>query len=570
MTLRKNVVRLLTMLRCSRWEIVLGILILVVFRVDSRAANRPNVVLITIDSARVDRMGFLGARGALTANFDSIAKRGIVFSQAYAQSPATVTSHAVILTGAYPQTTRAGEFGIALPASLAYLPSLFKAAGYRTAAFVGSIELDAHSGPFQRYDRGFDVYDAGFHQPQRGQSRYQSVARRGDEVAARAAKWLVANKAQPFFLWIDFSDAAGAAPGAYDRSIAAADAAAGKFLSLLRTESLYDGAVVAVAAPHGESLGAHGEDRHGIFLYDETIHVPLVVKLSANRLAGKQVKNRVRLLDIAPTLLEAAGVAIPPQMQGQSLVRVAQSASPGDQPAYARSDLPHQGFQCSALESWRAGKYLYIRAPSPELYDMTADPGAVHNLAASSKATLDTLASQLQAFDTRLESEGGKGGDAVLTSSEMQKLASLGYVGLQKSGTNTNAGVEGADPRASVAVANKILAALTDLDDGKPEKAIPVLKQALAAQESYLAELGMGSALQQQQKFADAIPFLHKAIELQPDSPWAHYAMGQSLSKTGDFKTAAVHLQIAASRLPQFSEAQVALAAAQKQAGEKK
>ena len=561
-------------MRRSGWSCCLGILILVAFSVDSRAAgppaHKPNIVLITIDSARADRMGFLGAHSGLTPNLDTLAGQSIVFAQVYAQSPSTVTSHAVVLTGSYPQINRTGEFGIPLPASLPYLPSLFHAAGYRTAAFAGSLALDPHNGPFQRYDRGFDAYDAGFHEPQLGQSRYQSVQRRGEEVAARAAKWLGANKLHPFFLWINFSDPAGAVPGTYDRALAAADAAAGRVLHLLRTASLYDGAVIVFAAPHGESLGAHGEDRHGFFLYDETMHVPLLVKLAANRLAGKQVKNRVRLLDIAPTLLEAAALAISPQMQGQSLVRVAQSGSQADPPAYARSDFPHQGFQCSALESWRAGKYLYIRAPTPELYDLTADPNAAHNLAASSKGTLDTLASQLQSFDSRLGGESVKAGAAVLTSSEMQKLASLGYVGLQKSGTNANAGAEGTDPKTAIAAANKILAALDDVNDGKPEKAIPALKQGLAAQESYLAELGMGTALQQQQRFADAIPFLHKAIELQPDSPWAHYSMGQSLGKTGDFKSAVVHLQIAASRLPEFSDAEAALADAQKQADGRK
>ena len=223
--------------------------------------------------------------------------------------------------------------------------------------------LDPSNGPFQRYNRGFDVYDADFHQPQRGESRYQSVARHGDQVVERATKWLATNQQRPFFLWVHLHDPS--VPDAtYDRAVTAADAAVGKLLNFLRAQSLYDDSVIVVAASNGENLGAHGEDTHGIFLYDETIHVPLLLKLPKSQMAGKQVKNRARLLDVAPTILEAAAIPIPSQMQGQSLLRIAQASSQADQPAYARSDFPRQNFQSAPIESWRVGKYLYIRAPN--------------------------------------------------------------------------------------------------------------------------------------------------------------------------------------------------------------
>ena len=552
------------------WWRFLGILILLALAVDSwaaqtttsakTAANQPNIILITLDSTRADRMGFLGSRSALTPTLDGIAHQGIVFSQAYAQAPLTVASHATILTGTYPQIHRAGEFGTPLEQRLPYLPYLLHLSGYRTAAFVGSILLDPASGPFQKYDRGFDVYDASYHPPQRGENRYRSVARHADDVVARATKWLAGNQQRPFFLWVNLHDPS-APDGTYDRAVAGADAAVGKLMTFLRTQSLYDGAVIMVASAHGESLGAHGEDTHGIFLYDETIHVPLLLKLPKNQMAGKQVKNRARLLDVAPTILEAAGIPVPSQMQGQSLLRVAQASSQADQPAYARSDLPQHGFQCSELESWRAGKYLYIRAPRPELYDLSADPNATRNLAQTSKATLDTLASQLQALDNHLGSEPGKESATGLTSSEMQKLASLGYVGLQATSAGVSAATKGADPKQVIAAANKTLAALRDLDDGQPEKAIPVLRQVLASQpDLYLAQYGMGSALFQQQHYAEAFGFLHKAIELEPESPWAHYTMGLGLMKTGDFQTSAIHLKIAARLLPGFAALQATLA----------
>jgi len=549
------------MLRRSASCFAIAILVLLVFRVDSLAAGKPNIVLITIDSARADRMGFLGGRAGSTPNLDTVAREGIVFAQTYAQAPVTVSSHATILTGTYPQINRASDFGVALAAALPYLPDLLRGAGYKTAAFVGSIQLDPRNGPFQRYDRGFDVYDAGFHRAERGEGRYKSVERRGDEVVARAANWLAANRQRPFFLWVNLHDPAGQSGVSYDRAVSAADAAVGKLFTLLRAQSFYEDAVIVVASPHGESLGAHGEDTHGFFLYDETIHVPLLLKLPKNQLAGKQIKNRARLLDIAPTILEAAGVPVPSQMEGQSLLRIARAGSQSDQPAYSRTDLPQQGFQCSAIESWRSGKYLYIRAPKPELYDLNADPGATRNLAQSSKATLETMAAQLQGFDSRLGSEPGKQADTALTSSEMQKLASLGYVGLEKSGVGVSASTQGTDPKDVIAAATKTLAALIDLEDGKPDKAIPALRQVLSAQPNmYLAQYGLGAALLQEQHYAEAIAPLHKAIELQPDSPWAHYAMGLSLMKTGDFKSSAVHFEIASRLLPEFPASRTALA----------
>jgi choline-sulfatase len=540
---------------------LLGILTLVVFPVDSPAAAKPNIVLITLDSTRADRMGFMGAHSGLTPNLDGIAHQGLVFAQAYAQAPATVASDATVLTGAYPQTHRASEFAVPLATTLPYLPDLLHSSGYRAAAFVGSILLDPRNGPFQGYDRGFDLYDAGFHQPQRGENRFQSVARHGDQVIARATNWLAANKQRPFFLWVHLQDPHAPYPTSYDRAVASADAAVGKLVSFLRSQSLYDDALIVIASSQGESLGTHGEETHGIFLYDETIHVPLVLKLPKNQMAGKQIRNRARLLDIAPTVLAVAGLPTPAQMQGQSLMRIAQASSQNDQPAYSRSELPQQGFGCSMIESWRAGKYLYIRAPKPELYDLSVDSIAMRNLAQSSKATLETMASQLQALDSHLGNEPGKSAGSELTSSELQKLASLGYVGLQKGGGGVNTATGGTDPKELIAAINKTLAAMLESDDGRPEKAIPLLRQVLAVQPVfYLAEYGMGFAMVQQGQYAEAIGYLHKAIELQPDSAFAHYAMGLSLMKTGDFKASSVHLEIASGRLPAFSAAHSMLA----------
>jgi len=258
-------------------------------------------------------------------------------------------------------------------------------------------------------------------------------------------------------------------------------------------------------------------------------------------------------------------------MQGQSLLRIARTNPDADQPAYARSDFPQQAFGWSSLESWRAGKYLYIRAPKPELYDLSSDPGATRNLAQTSKAIVATLASQLEAFDSHFNNKSSKPEAAGLSSSEAQKLASLGYVGLQKSSSNASPAVNGTDPKDSIALANEVLKALLNLSDGKPERAVPALQQVLAGQANmYLAQYGLGVALAHQQQYAQAVEHLHKAIELQPDSGWAHYEMGASLLKTGDFKTAAVHLELASARLPKFREVHLLLAQSYEQLGKSK
>jgi arylsulfatase A-like enzyme len=557
------------MLRLARM-ILLGFLISISLPASLRAAGKPIIILITLDSARADRIGFLGSHSALTPNLDGLAPESIIFERAYTQAPLTLVSHATILTGTYPQTHQVSELGSPLATGLPYLADLLHAHGYRTAAFVGSVSLDPRNGSAPGFDRGFDVYDAGFEQSSGGGGK-QFVERRGDEVVARASKWLNNNTRGPFFLWVHLYDPHAPYGRSYDRAVAAADAALGKLLAVLCAQKLFEDSIVVVASDHGEGLGAHGEDTHGIFLYDETIHVPLLLKLPQNQMAGKRVKGRVRLVDVAPTVLEVAGVPVPSQMQGQSLLRIARTNPDADQPAYARSDFPQQAFGWSPLESWRAGKYLYIRAPKPELYDLSADPQAAKNLAQTSKAILVTLASQLEAFDSHFGGRGSQAETSGLSSSEAQKLASLGYVGLQKSSSNANPAVNGTDPKDTIALANEVLKALLNLSEGKPERAVPALQQVLAGQANmYLAQYGLGVALAQQRQYAKAVEHLHKAIELQPDSAWAHYEMAASLIKIGDFETAAVHLELASARLPKFREVHLLLAQSYEQLGKSK
>jgi arylsulfatase A-like enzyme/Tfp pilus assembly protein PilF len=535
------------------------------------ATSKPNLVLITLDSVRADRMGFLGAKGGLTPNFDRLAGESIIFDHAYAQAPATVISHASILSGAYPQSTGMSEIGGTLPTSLSYLPDLLKAQSYRTAAFVGSIDLDPQNGLAQGFDRGFQSYDAGFRPAIPGDPRPPVVESRGAEVVSRAIAWLDHNAQSPgpFFLWVHISDA-DASGASYNPAVTAADAALGKLVSALQQRKLYGNTAVIVVASHGQSLGAHGEDSHGIFLYDETIHVPLLIKLPQVEPSAKPATSRVvakvRLVDVAPTVLEIAAIPVPSQMQGQSLLRIAKAGGGGDQPVYSRAGLPQRGFGWSPLESWRAGKYLYVRAPKPELYDLTADPGATHNLAQISRATLDTMAAQLDNFSRHFGGDVAKA-SAELSSSEMQKLASLGYIGMQKSSSSTTA-VAGTDPKDKIATANKVMEAASASDQSKPDRAIAALTHVLAFDPNlYLAQYTLGADLARKGQYADAAKHLHTAIELQPDSAWAHYEIGATLLKAGEYKTAIVHLEIATGRMPAFAPGHQALAEAYDHSG---
>ena len=267
--------------------------------------------------------------------------------------------------------------------------------------------------------------------------------------------------------------------------------------------------------------------------------------------------------------LVTAKVLSTPRDQAQGVVRSVEAAAVD---AHAVASFAHGStVATNALLERRGARVALVttdgfrdvleigRQNRPALYDLTADPGASKNIVQSSKGTADTIAAQLDAFDKRFTA-GSKATE--LSSSEMQKLASLGYVGLQKGGSATTAAT-GTDPKDAIGFANKIEAALQALQDGKPEKAVPILQQVVTSSpNAYLAQYGLGSGLAQQQQCSKAVDPLRKAIELQPDSPWAHFEMASCLIKNGDFKTAIVHLEIATSRLPESGEAFALLAQA--------
>jgi arylsulfatase A-like enzyme len=540
----------------------------------STSAQSSSVLLITLDTTRADRMGFLGSQRGLTPNLDIVARQAIVFEKAYTQAPLTTVSHATILTGTYPQFHRVNDFGTLLPSRIPYLPDLLRRHGYRTAAFVGSIVLDPRNGLAPGFDRGFDVYDAGYTSRSAGQDRYQTVERRADKVVARAVQWLAQNSTNPFFLWIHLYDphqpydppapyAKRFASDPYDGEIAATDEALGRLFAYLRQHGLYSGSVIAVMADHGEALGQHGEETHGVFLYDETVHVPLFIKLPQERFAGRRVTSRARLVDVAPTILEAAGISVPEEMQGESLLHALTANAP-ERPVYSETDYPKQGFGWSAISSLREGKYLFIQAPRRELYDVSVDPLAAHNVAEKHEAIADTLAAQLTEIQKRYSSTTSLMNQTTnMTPSQTAALAALGTLGyVAHNARDENATAKAADPKDKIVVANQLQDATLLVDTDHPEQAIPLLEKVIASDPGiYFAQLELGLAEGNRRNYSKAVAPLTNATELMAESGVAQYALGIALFETGDGKTAAVHLEKAVALMPESAAAHFSLAA---------
>jgi arylsulfatase A-like enzyme/Flp pilus assembly protein TadD len=531
----------------------------------------PNIILITLDTTRADRMGFLGSKRGLTPNLDALAQQSTIFTRAYAQVPITPSSHATILSGTYPQFHRLNTFGEPLPKDLPYAPEILQAHGYRTAAFISSIVLNSAPGNTPGFDRGFDFYDAGFHYGGPGEDPYNSITRRGKVVVAHALAWLNKHPKGPFFIWVHLYDAHGPysppepyksryAKEPYDGGIAYEDAAVGNLIRELKLRGLYEGAVIAITADHGEGLGAHGEAAHGIFLYDETIHVPLLIKLPRSPAVERRVENCVELVDILPTLLEEVGVAIPEQVQGESLLDLMKAKPPGgntiaqgwhDRPAYSQTEYPHTEFGWSALRSLRTGRYLYIQAPRRELYDESTDPDAQRNLAATSSAVADTLASQTEAYRQKTASSRETSGAALNPDAQ----AALGALGYLASGSFSKTPVDqGPDPKDKIEIANMILRAEL-MQQQDMHAAIGLLEEVVAKEPSLRLYSKLGDWMLLNNEFQSAITVYRKALELDPGSIPRRFRLAKCLMATQDFDAAIPELEKVVARVPNMLEA---------------
>jgi arylsulfatase A-like enzyme/Flp pilus assembly protein TadD len=544
-------------------------LLFLAIAVAASAANRepllpsklPNIILITLDTTRADRMDFLGSKRGLTPNLDSLANDSGIFTRAYAQAPLTPTSHSTILTGTYPQFHQVLMFPVPLDKKLPFLPALLKESGYSTAAIVGSIAVDYKWG-VPGFERGFDTYDANFDwNSYTPETRYQTVERRADEVVDHALAWLKGHPQGPVFMWVHIFDPHDPydppepyktryAKALYDGEIAYADSALGRFFAGLKSLGIYDGAIIAATADHGESLGAHGEDTHGVFVYDETIHVPLLIKLPHGVAAGKRVEERVESADIVPTVLGVAGIPVPAAVQGQSLLGFLEPGTSAgdaaakvwqDRGAYSQADYGHLSFGWSAEQSLRMGKYLFIQAPRRELYEDATDPQALHDLAASSSAVADTLSAKVKAFQAAT-TNSQKTPEARMDDAKAQQLAVLGYMASRPQSPLGSPESQGADPKDNIQIANTV-ARLNDLlhnsSQGRCDKAVPEIKKAIAAYPDIaLFHYFMGGCSLDKQDWAGAATEFRQSAKLAPTFTPAEKRLGQVLMNLKDFEGA--------------------------------
>jgi arylsulfatase A-like enzyme/Tfp pilus assembly protein PilF len=400
-----------------------------------RLPDRLNVLLVTIDTLRADRLGCYGRREASTPALDALAARGVRFETAVAHVPLTGPSHASILTGRSPLGHGFRDnAGFVLLDSMKTAAEDFRAAGYRTAAFVSGFPLDRRFG----FGRGFDVYDD--HLPRGNDKRRTPYVERLADATTDAALRQFSGEAQsaasaPFFLWVHYYDphapyeppgelAARFRTDPYDGEVAFVDSQIARLLRELEQRGTLARTLVLVTADHGESLGEHGEGTHGLFVYDATLKVPWIMA-GPGLSPGHTSKTVARGIDVLPTLLDYAGLPSRADVEGRSLRRAADGREMDDAPAYAESLYSEREFGWAPLHAWRTARYKLIEAPRPELYDLEQDAAETTNRIAAQPARVEELRTRLKAAMSR----PAPAATAAVDAETAERLGALGYVG---------------------------------------------------------------------------------------------------------------------------------------------
>jgi choline-sulfatase len=490
----------------------------------------PNVFLITIDTLRPDHVGCYGYKQVETPGLDALAADGVRFTQAFTHSPITNTSHITILTGLLPSVHGVTDFGIPLSPQHVTAAELLKKHGYKTAAFIGAVILDSNT-LAPGLDRGFDFYD-NFPKDDskdangKTRPRWGRVERRGMEVVAHAERWFEKNRTGPHFVWVHLYDPHDPyeppAPFSekykdhlYDGEIAYADSALVNLIAFLKKAGAYDNALIIVAGDHGEGLGEHGEETHGLFLYDSTLHIPLILKVAVKirgaAPAGTVIDSEVRTTDILPTILSAAKVDAPAELNGESLLplidekKTAKVSS--NRPLFGETDYPLR-WGWAPLRALRTDDAKLIDAPRPELYDLRADPKEMNNLYAVDSNKVKAMQSDLALWKAKLPAAASDAGAS-------QKLP---------------------DPKDKVGIQNLLHNAMLASDDNRLKDARQFLEKALQldpASPTALRQLGELELADDD--FARASRHLKKATELRPEDSTAAFELGVAMEKSGDW-----------------------------------
>jgi arylsulfatase A-like enzyme len=413
-----------------------------------QAANAP-VILISIDTLRADHLGAYGYRKILTPHIDAFAAGGTLFAHAESQIPLTLPSHTSLFTSAYPFENRVEENGERVPPSAVTLAGILRDHGYKTAAFMGTCLLNREMG----LDRGFDVYDSPFHlESGAAENPYSVRVRRDGALVIRAARqWLDANRGQTVFAFLHFFDlhspySAPAAAGrsgtaAYDVELLYLDQLMGRLRDALQAGGWWDRSLVILLSDHGESLGEHGESSHGYFIYESTLHVPLMIHWpAASGEHPTQIAQAAGLMDVAPTVLDFLGIPAPPSFHGRSLLHPAPHA------IFSESVYARDAFQWAPLRALRLESRRFIQAPQAELYDLAADPQESHNLFRQSSPEARPLQAQLENLLAQFAPKRAAAVPDILPQLRAT-LGSLGY--LSGASPGANAGEDASDPKES-------------------------------------------------------------------------------------------------------------------------
>jgi arylsulfatase A-like enzyme/Tfp pilus assembly protein PilF len=508
-----------------------------------KKVSQPDVFLITIDTLRADHVHCYGYEPIQTPALDNLAKDGIRFARAFTPSPITNTSHTTILTGLLPSTHRVTDFAVPLVATHPTWAELLKKKGYHSAAFIGAIILDSKT-LAPGLDRGFDFYDNFPEHPQT-KSRWGRVERRGMDVVQHAERWLSAHPAGPHFVWVhlyDPHDPYEPPPPysqmykdhLYDGEIAYADSALANFVAYLKKQSWYENAVVIVVGDHGEGLGEHHEDTHGIFLYDTTTHVPLLVKLPGRSDTGKVVDAQVRTTDILPTVLDLLHVPPPEQLDGESLRPYFGGTEDLSRTAFGETDYPLR-FGWAPLRSVRAEGFKFIAAPRPELYDLRTDPGELKNNYQPSDASVQKFRAMLAELSAKTPPPQPSAG--AVSQGASPELKALGYLGRADAAGSTVVREPSLlpDPKDKIEEQNLLHKAMMASEDDRPGEARSALEKVLQLDpKSPTALRQLGELELQAGDYAKAAEHLKRAREVRPEDATAAFDEGQALEKIGD------------------------------------
>jgi choline-sulfatase len=464
--------------------------------------NAP-VILISIDTLRADHLRVYDAKGVATPAIERLVGDGIVFDNAYAHVPLTLPSHVTMLSGRLPYENGVrSNIGYRFEQNLdATLPRLLSQRGYATGAAVSAYVLRRSTGLgdlFDFYDDGMDVW---------GSAPLADLQRNGQTTAQKALQWIDGHGDRPFFLMLHLFEPHSPYQPSYDGDIATADAIVGRFLEQLDRRRLYDRALIVLVSDHGEGLGDHGEAEHGLLLYREALHVPLILKLPQREHAGKRIAAPAQLVDLLPTIASATGAKVPDGLPGTSLLALADGSVPSDRAIYSETLYPRLHFGWSELRSLIDADSHYIESPAPELFDLKRDPREKTNLTAERRRDARAFADRLKNVPLHLQSQ------PAVSEEERARLAALGYL---SGGAPTTDGPL-PNPRDRIQVEARIQRAFDLHLQGKFAESAALCREILA-EEPRLVDiyLQLAKNLRAEGKLDEALQAYRDAVRLSP------------------------------------------------------